>query len=357
MKSIQRIILWTGYLALGLIASPVPLHAQTDYTGGDLTIRANADVPGNVTRITRIDGFLNIDGTITTFPNFAALEVVEGWLSIAIIHSALTDLNNIFPALDTIQGGLTIIGNDFVETITGFAELDSVGGNLWIGSLSYGNATLTSIPTFSSLTSVGRNFIIERNAALTTFSGFDALKTIIGGLIIRDNPLLATLPSFAALTNIGGDFTVSRNARLSSCCGLRRFVDGRNPPEGDTDISNNTTGCNSEAEIIAANCAVPAVAKDMRFLPQPRFPNPLYRRNNARNRPFHPHTCWKDLTAYLFATKSSGRYRFLASRGLSFDPSKRPRAKPRTKNRASCDRIVENILSLRKNRLSISTFS
>ena len=88
MKSIQRIILWTGYVALGLIANPVPLHAQTTHTG-DLIIKANGDVPSNVRRITRITGFLSIRGTITTFPNFAALEVVEGNLNINGITNSL----------------------------------------------------------------------------------------------------------------------------------------------------------------------------------------------------------------------------------------------------------------------------
>ena len=42
--------------------------------------------------------------------------------------SALTRIDGsfIFPALDSIRGDLTIQNNNRVETISGFAELDSV---------------------------------------------------------------------------------------------------------------------------------------------------------------------------------------------------------------------------------------
>ena len=78
MKNIQRIMpYYFRIIAVFFIASTASLQAQTDYTGGDLDIDADAAEPSNVAAITRIDGNLTIGGTITTFPNFAALEVVE----------------------------------------------------------------------------------------------------------------------------------------------------------------------------------------------------------------------------------------------------------------------------------------
>ena len=47
-----------------------------------VTITADGQVPDNVTAVTRITGDLSISGTITTFPNFAALAVVQGNLTI-----------------------------------------------------------------------------------------------------------------------------------------------------------------------------------------------------------------------------------------------------------------------------------
>ena len=76
---------------------------------------------------------LTISGTITTFPNFAALEVVQGNLEInGITTAALINLNNIFPALDSVRGNLYIVNNSKVKTLSGFAELDSVGKGLRI---------------------------------------------------------------------------------------------------------------------------------------------------------------------------------------------------------------------------------
>ena len=178
MKNIQRIILLTGYLALVLIANPVPLQAQTDYTSGDLTIDADAAEPSNVAAITRIDGNLTIGGSISTFPNFAALEVVEVDIVIdGITTNALITLDDIFPALDTIRGDLIIYNNDFIQTITWFCALDSVGGSLIIGEdissiSSEGNPSLTTTPSFSALQTIGVWLSINSNDKLKTVSGF-----------------------------------------------------------------------------------------------------------------------------------------------------------------------------------------
>ena len=225
MKNLQRIILWKCYLAVFFIASTAYLQAQTDYTSGDLDINAPGSVPSNVTTITRIDGTLTIGGMITEFPNFAALEVVEGNLFInGIANSSLTDLRDIFPVLDSIRLGLSIRSNAKVKTITGFASLDSVGGHLWVRA----NGALTSIPTFSALKSTGR-LRISDNASLTTISGFAALTrivevvqddgTIFGGSIDIDfNASLATISGFAALMSIEdvplGDGTISGDISL-----------------------------------------------------------------------------------------------------------------------------------------------
>ena len=68
MKNTQRIILFQCFLAL-LIAHPVRLQAQGDYTGGDLDINADATVCRAMwQRLQRIDGNLTIGGGITYFP-------------------------------------------------------------------------------------------------------------------------------------------------------------------------------------------------------------------------------------------------------------------------------------------------
>ena len=74
---------------------------------GTLVISSDSDVPANASSLRRLTQSLFIRGTISTFPNFAALEVVEGNITISDIsgndiNPHITDLNNIFPALDSI---------------------------------------------------------------------------------------------------------------------------------------------------------------------------------------------------------------------------------------------------------------
>ena len=75
-------------MAVLFIANLASLQAQTDYMDGNLSITADGAAPSNVTTITRITGDLTIGGTIATFPDFAALEVVEGNLVISGITNA-----------------------------------------------------------------------------------------------------------------------------------------------------------------------------------------------------------------------------------------------------------------------------
>ena len=59
MKNLQKIILWNCYLAVFFIASTASLQAQrTPYTGGNLRIRSDNDIPSNVASIPHITGYL-----------------------------------------------------------------------------------------------------------------------------------------------------------------------------------------------------------------------------------------------------------------------------------------------------------
>ena len=222
MKNIQKIILSKYYLAVLFLASTAYLQAQTTpYTRGNLAITQDADIPSNVTTITRITGSLIIRGTITTFPNFAALEVVELNLNIdGITTAGLIALSGIFPALDSVRGDLQIENQTVVETISGFAELDSVGGTIQIGRFSSVNQSLRTLSGFAALTRIGGALSIQSNVALTTLPSFAALKTIGDNLSANDNDVLTTLPTFAALTSIGGNLSIPSNATLNTISGF-----------------------------------------------------------------------------------------------------------------------------------------
>ena len=180
----------------------------------------------------RLDGSLTIGGTITSFPNFAALEVIEGNLTIESIITGLgspvlTALNDIFPSLNWVQGNIRIHDNEFVETISGFAELDSVGGDLdigvftgLVGSPEASNAALTSIPTFSALKKVGRSLTCTSNILLTSIPSFSALESTGRGINIAFNTELKTISGFGALTTVGRDILIGGNVTLRSIAGF-----------------------------------------------------------------------------------------------------------------------------------------
>ena len=76
-------------------------------------ITQDSDVPADLSARTKILGNLTIKGDITTFPDFSALKVVEGSISISDLSDAtLTALNNIFPVLDSVRGNLVIHDNN-----------------------------------------------------------------------------------------------------------------------------------------------------------------------------------------------------------------------------------------------------
>ena len=216
-------------------SSPEEVETTCTISSG-FSINADGDVPSHVSLLRRITGDLTIGGTITSFPNFAALEVVQGNLVIDNITTAtLTDLNNIFPALDSVRGNLQILSNAQVETITGFAELDSVGGffnfqnNAALtavpvfdaltnaGGIGISiNAALTAIPTFSKITTT-QNVSITNNIGLTAISGFNALTRITNfDLTITDNAQLETIAGFDVLERVERAFGIERNVKLTT---------------------------------------------------------------------------------------------------------------------------------------------
>ena len=217
------------------------------------TVDDDADVAP--TTLMRIEGDLTIGGSITTFPVFDVLEVVTGSLSIrGLSDENLTSLTGIFPALTEVQGNLFIEDNVHVTTITGFASLATIRGNLEIGDgrlpTSGGNTAFTSLPDFPALTSVGGSIRIADNDNLTSVSGFGALQTIGRSLNIASeiegnngSLELTTVSGFGALTSIGEDLNISVNPKLTTVSGFGALTSiGRNTRIIDNDKLASVSG-------------------------------------------------------------------------------------------------------------------
>ena len=169
-------------------------------SSASLTITQDSDVPDNVTEVTRITGNLSISGTISSFPDFAALEVVEGNLVIDnITMGTLTALSDIFPELDSVYGNLQIQNQSVVATIAGFASLDTIGRNLRIDN----NTSLRTIPPFVALETVGQGLGVAQNDVLADVSGFGALTHIENNFLLTNNDLLATVSGFGCACDCG----------------------------------------------------------------------------------------------------------------------------------------------------------
>ena len=97
----------------------------------------------------------------------------------------------------------------FTTTLTNFGnftKLKSIGGDFSIVN----NAALTRIDAdnFPALVSVERNISLESNHLLSTIAGFPAVKRIGGSLVIRTHDALTTIGDFPALTSIGSSLII-----------------------------------------------------------------------------------------------------------------------------------------------------
>ena len=175
---------------------------------------------------TKINGDLVIIGFTTDeidFSVFDCLQEITG--SFIITKNAelktisgfgnLERVGGIFNAANLeIISGFAITENDKLTTISGFVKLKELGGGFGIGE----NPELTTIPDFVNLQTVGGGFGIIENAKLTTISGFVNLETVGGNLEIvgryfqiSGNVLLTTLSGFVKLQTVGEYFSIFDN--------------------------------------------------------------------------------------------------------------------------------------------------
>ena len=153
-----------------------------------------------------------------------------------------------FPVLTTVGDAIFISNNATLASVSGFGALKRMGGGLRFVL----NPKLITLPSFSLLTRIS-GLLIAGNAMLSRVSGFGSLTTIVEDFFISDNASLTTISGFDVLTSIQGSLFVTSNAVLSSCCGLISAGEVL-IPEGATDISNNATECSNVVEI-TMNCA------------------------------------------------------------------------------------------------------
>ncbi len=204
--------------------------------------------------ITSIGGSLEIYGNplLTNLVGLDALNHVEGTIHIGEWMPAGGN-----PALENLEGlnnlvtinNLRIVNNDYLSSLTGLDNLNSISGNLYI----YNNWNLTSLTGLENLDTIGGDltiigtplinlmgldnltsiggYIVICGTALINLTGMSSLNHIGGGMIIGaidliggGNGLLTDLSGLENISSIGGDVDIGYNPSLTSLTGLKNVT-------------------------------------------------------------------------------------------------------------------------------------
>lgn len=196
-------------LTIVFILSQVILFAQTE----------DSCLPEGINFTTQ----QQIDDFQINYPNCTE---VEGNVFIGSFGGTdITNLNGL-SVLISIQGDLTIGGNDSLTNLEGLEGLLSVGGELHIGKFIgqppgyyISNPILNSLDGLSNLSSIGGSIELYKNNSLTNLTGLENLTSINGNLEIKENQVLVSLSGLNNVSFIEGSLEIRDNA-LTSLNGL-----------------------------------------------------------------------------------------------------------------------------------------
>ena len=198
------------FLAFFLTFSPISLRAQEVVHTGDLIIEDFGSlftIP-NFTTITRVTGSVILrGGTLTSAPPLATIQTIEGNLEVKGLTSAsFTSLTGFLPALTNVGRDVIIQNNAALTRIDGLMVLTSIGGSLQIGGVGDDEGN----PVLEVLVGVKGSVM----PPVPAVPAFEALTTLGGSLIIANNGVLNNSPLFDNLPSIGGSLRIQNNAMI-----------------------------------------------------------------------------------------------------------------------------------------------
>jgi hypothetical protein len=265
-------------------------------TAGDIT-----NLNG-LSNITKIDGYLNIytNSHLKYLTGLDNLTEIGGYLNL-YNNDYLKNINAL-SNLTSVGEFVQIKGNDFLLNIEGLSGLDEIPGYLVIkdnpdlGNLSgldniteiggkldiINNDDLDNLSELNNLSSIGGELNISYNANLANLTGLSNLNSIAGFLNIYSNSSLSDISALSSLTSIDGFLAIIYNNNITSLDGLQNInpatiqsstsgyddINLHNNTSlsecevlsicevlnngGSTDIHDNASGCDSEAEVTEA---------------------------------------------------------------------------------------------------------
>ena len=110
---------------------------------------------------------------------------------------------------------LTVLNSSDLQDFAGFTGLDSIRGELNIQN----NSQIRDFHGLNQVKSIG-SLVVSENRRLTSFSGFDSLRSINLFATIERNNALDSLTGLGQLQFVGGNFTIRENPELSNLTGL-----------------------------------------------------------------------------------------------------------------------------------------
>lgn len=254
----------------------------------------------NYPNCTEIEGGILIAGNYIT--NLYGLSVLQSLGSSLFINHTpnlinLTGLDN----LNFIGGGLYIDDNEGLTSLTGLENLITIQTDIEI----WRNDGLTNLAGLDNVTFVGGSLGINNNPNLNSLTGLDNVIYVVQ-LHIEANPSLSSLTGLANITSIYGDLIISENHSLTNLAGLDN-IDAASiydlsicynnllstcevqsvcnylaSPSGGIDIHDNSTGCNSQAEVEAA-CSFVIVEEINSEVNFSIYPNPATNEISIKN--------------------------------------------------------------------------
>ena len=208
-----------------------------------------------LTNINGLIGFSSIHSLHIT--SNLTLENIDGLSNLTTIHNLLIlSGNELLENIDGLSnlssiGGISMSGNNSLRDIDGLTNLTSVEVDLFIQS----HVKLQNIDGLSSVTSVGDRLLIRYNEELKNVDGFINLISVGSSINLFQNDRLNNLDGFSNLISVGGNFIIESNQSLSNCCAIKDLLDNQDVTiGGNITLENNNTGCETEQEVIDANC-------------------------------------------------------------------------------------------------------
>ena len=225
---------------------------------------------------TEIEGDVEIYGSdITNLFGLNALNSIGKDLSISNQYN-LINLSGL-DSLHSIGGSLTFYRNEDLVTSEGLNALESIGGSLrvgWGGTWLPGGTSLQSLSGFENLQTVGGTIEIFQSG-LSNLQGLENLISIGGDVSITSNDILSSLYGIQNIAESSiENIDIAGNSNLSEC-DVQSICDYLASPNGSVEIYNNASGCNSPEEVDSI-CNVQGVFTTGYKQSITIYPNPVY---------------------------------------------------------------------------------